>query len=125
MVLHAQVIGGIGRTLVKGLTRYYKLEGKAFNKLYTGFPRSRTIGRGVRHGLTAGSTIGSLIAPDSPGNDDAIQKRSQYQTRPPDKTRYRQTGRYRSKRTKYYKPKSGCRCPRPRKYTRSRNRFNY
>ncbi len=55
---------------VKALTRYYRIEGQAFNKLYRGFPQSKTIGRGVRHGLTAGSVAGSLISDsgDSPGN---------------------------------------------------------
>ncbi len=55
-------------------SRYYRLEGQAFNKLYRGFPQSKTIGRGVRHGLTAGSIAGSLIntADDSPGNGSQI-----------------------------------------------------
>ncbi len=75
-------------------SRYYAVESKAFNKLYTGFPQSRTIGRGVRHGLTAGSTIGSLIAPATPGNEDngfqKIQQRKRFTSRKPYKTRFRQ-----------------------------------
>ncbi len=59
MVLHGQII----KQGIKILSRYYALEGKAFNRLYTGFPQSKTIGRGVRHGLTAGSITGSLINP--------------------------------------------------------------
>ncbi len=80
----------IFRQAVRGFGRYYNIESKAFNKLYTGFPRSRLIGRGVRHGLAAGSIAGTFIntdAPDTPGN--GIQKpfkkstpsRSSYKTR--------------------------------------------
>ncbi len=79
------------------LRQYYQVEGKAFNKLYTGFPRARTIGRGVRHGLTAGSITGNLIAPDSPGNDKNGFQEKQSKSKPAsykqNKTRYRQTVR--------------------------------
>lgn len=51
----------IVRVGTKAFTRYYRFEGKAFNQLYRGFPQSKTIGRGVRHGLTGGSIVGSLI----------------------------------------------------------------
>ncbi len=68
MPIHGQII----RQGINILSRYYRLEGKAFTKLYTGFPQSKTIGRGVRHGLTAGSTIGSLISDDSPGNGNGV-----------------------------------------------------
>ncbi len=94
----------------KAFTRYYRLEGKAFNRLYTGFPQSKTIGRGVRHGLTAGSIAGSLItdAGDTPGNN-GIQKKTKYvyPPRSSDKTRSRYT------RSKYRRCPSG---PRPSKY---------
>ncbi len=68
------VISVIARELLRTGTRlaqrYYALESKAFSKLYTGFPQSRTIGRGVRHGLFAGQIAGSLLnsADDTPGN---------------------------------------------------------
>ncbi len=64
----------IFRQAVRGFGRYYNLESKAFNKLYTGFPRSRLIGRGVRHGLATGSIAGTFIntADDTPGN--GVQK---------------------------------------------------
>ncbi len=77
------------RQAVRSFGRYYNLESKAFNKLYTGFPRSKLIGRGVRHGLTAGSITGTFInkAEDTPGN--GIQKpfSKQTPTRQPYKTR--------------------------------------
>ncbi len=88
---------------IRAFRSYYKFEGKAFDRLYTGFRQSKTIGRGVRHGLTAGSTIGSLIAPDSPGRDNdngfpqQIQQRKLPQTNQPYKTRRRSTIRYSAK----------------------------
>ncbi len=87
-------------------TRYYGAESKAFSKLYRGFPQSKQIGRGVRHGLVAGSIAGSFIndADDSPGN--GIQKQIPKQTtaRKPYKTRYRQTRRSSNRYGKCYKP---------------------
>ncbi len=56
------VIGAVAKELFKYAARYYRFEGKAFDRLYTGFPASKTIGRGVRHGLTAGSIAGSFIS---------------------------------------------------------------
>ncbi len=101
------VLGRVAIELVRIGTRtlrqYYRVEGKAFNRLYTGFPKARQIGRGVRHGLTAGSTMGSLIAPDSPGNDNAVPKQIQrrqpvsHATYKSYKTRGRQTRRTRCK----------------------------
>jgi len=94
---------------IKAFTRYYRLEGKAFDKLYSGFPRARTIGRGVRHGLTTGSVAGSLIAPDTPGNENGIsQQRNGFKTNPPYKTRNRFPVRDRSRYSRKY-------CPRPSK----------
>ncbi len=72
----------IVRQSLKGLARYYRFEGKAFAKLYTGFPRARSIGRGVRHGLTSGSVIGTFINPaeDMTGNGVPTRQRpSPYQ----------------------------------------------
>ncbi len=123
------VIGPVVKELVKfGIRygrRYYNLESKAFNKLYTGFPRSRTIGRGVRHGLTVGSVTGSLIAPDSPGNDDALQKRIPVSNTPrtPYKTRYGQSNRSGSQQSRNRYPDKYGRCPSPRFRKPMRNRF--
>ncbi len=73
MVLHGQII----RQVFRLGTRYFKLEGQAFNKLYRGFPQSKTIGRGVRHGLTGGSIAGSLISPQGDENNNGLQKKQQ------------------------------------------------
>ncbi len=110
MVIHAQILGQILRTAARYGSRYYKLEGKAFNRLYTGFPRSKVIGRGVRHGLTVGSIAGSLINDDgTPEPTNGISKRRfRPKTNRFSKTRGRFQQRYRSRR-KY--------CP-PTKYRR-------
>ncbi len=98
----------IFRQAFRQASRYYNLESKAFNKLYTGFPRSRLIGRGVRHGLTAGSVAGTLInqAPDTPGNEQQIftptRKPVPFKARKPYKTRYRQTTRNCPERKRYF-----------------------
>ncbi len=86
------IIKEVFRLAVKYGSRYYAAEGKAFNKLYRGFPQSKTIGRGVRHGLTGGSVIGSFITDsgDSPGN--GVQKTFTKQS-PPRKS-YKARGRY-------------------------------
>ncbi len=91
---------------IRSSRKYYALESKAFSKLYTGFPRSRTIGRGVRHGLVAGSIGGSFIndAEDTPGN--GVQKPLQPKQSAPRqsyKTRSRQTSRCRPGNSRYYK----------------------
>ncbi len=105
MVIHAKIITEGFKVGVKAFRSYYRLEGKAFNRLYTGFPQSKTIGGGVRHGLTSGSVVGSLIndAEDSPGNGiQKIQPKKQFTPRKSYQTR----GRYPSSR--------GSRCPSPR-----------
>lgn len=100
------LVGLLRPVLREGLRRfsqYYRLEGKAFDKLYSGFPRSRTIGRGVRHGLTVGSVAGSLI--NDSGDDGldngsiSFEKRQRNPPRSTYKTRRRQSRR------------SGRRCP--------------
>lgn len=111
MAIHGLLL----REAVKAFGRYYRLEGRAFDKLYQGFPRSRTIGRGVRHGLTAGSVIGSAL--DTPGNELPKKKPRFVNTpRQPYKTRGGRTGRSRAQRSKYVRPDSRGRCPRPRQY---------
>ncbi len=92
------VIGLIAKEIIKtafrGAGKYYNIESQAFNKLYTGFPRSRLIGRGIRHGLTGGSIAGTFIskdADDSPGN--GIQKRIQRQKSPSSKSYQTRSGR--------------------------------
>ncbi len=110
MVIHAQIIKQIFGGAVKGFRRYYALEGKAFNRLYTGFPQSKTIGRGVRHGLTAGSVVGSLItdADDSPGN--GFQKIRPTQQFTPRKSYQARGG---------FTRRSRSRCPSPKRFNRS------
>ncbi len=77
---------------------------------------NRGVVRGVKHGLAGGQIIGGglslgLNAPDTPGNDDALQKtikRNGYAPRKSYKTRYRRSNkcrpRYSSKRRagRYY-----------------------
>ncbi len=90
MVLHGQILGQILRTVARYGSRYYRLEGKAFNRLYTGFPRSKVIGRGVRHGLTVGSIAGSLINDDgTPESNNGIPQRPRSKTNRQYKTRRR------------------------------------
>ncbi len=91
------IIKEIAKAAIRYGSKYYAAEGKAFNRLYTGFHQSKTIGRGVRHGLTAGSIVGSLIsneAPDTPGNGIFPQKpRYVSKTYKQNKTRIRRTVR--------------------------------
>ncbi len=89
---------------IKYGSRYYAAEGKAFNKLYRGFPQSKTIGRGVRHGLVAGSVGGSFInqAPDTPGNGIQAPFESKYPASSSYKARRGQSVRYRSRRKNRY-----------------------
>ncbi len=98
MVLHAKIITEGFKIGTRLFRQYYRLEGKAFNRLYTGFPASKTIGRGVRHGLTAGSLAGSLIndAPDSPGNGQTVFQKTKHvnPSRQSSQTRRRSTNRY-------------------------------
>ncbi len=106
------------RQTVKFASRYYRYEGQAFNKLYRGFPQSKTIGRGVRHGLTSGSVIGSLIneAPDSPGNGNQKTIPSKSTTNQPYQTRRGFTARSRARRDRFCYP------PRVNRYSYSRSR---
>ncbi len=94
------IVKEIAKAAIKYGGRYYALESKAFNKLYTGFPRSKTIGRGVRHGLVAGSIAGSFInqAPDTPGNGIQTPFEPKYPASSSYKARRGQSVRYRSRR---------------------------
>jgi len=102
------VIAVVVKEIVRFAARYYRFEGKAFSKLYTGFPQSRRIGTGVRHGLTAGSIAGTFInnAEDSPGNGTQTPVRPK--VKPPSgqsyQARNRQTSRSGSRRIKCYQP---------------------
>ncbi len=120
MVLNivAPVLSQIVRTGIKALTRYYRLEGKAFNKLYTGFPQSKTIGRGVRHGLTVGSVAGSFInsADDSPGNGIQTPFKSKPPSRQPYKARYRFSVRNRRRYSSECRPRRYNRYPNARRF---------
>ncbi len=97
MVLHAKIISELFKVGIRYGKRYYALESKAFNKLYTGFPQSRTIGRGVRHGLTGGSVIGSVLNENGEVPVSGLPKKSRNgsKARPSYKTRNRFTGRNR------------------------------
>ncbi len=97
-MLHAKLVGEVFKVGVKAFRSYYRLEGKAFDKLYTGFPRSRTIGRGVRHGLTAGSIVGGTLKNDyADDSADApfSKSRNGYPASTPYKARNRFSGRSR------------------------------
>ena len=101
------------RTAARFGSRYYRVEGQAFNKLYKDFPKG--VGRGARHGLTAGSIAGTFInneADDSPGNviQKPFSKRQQFTSRKSNQTRFRRTRRNNS------------RCP---EYSRTNNRNRY
>jgi len=93
------LVGPLLREVVKQGTRlarqYYSVEGKAFSKLYQGFPQSRTVGRGIRHGLVAGQLAGSFInqGEDSPGN--GIQAPFSRKQSPPRKSYQARGGRAR------------------------------
>ncbi len=109
------VIGVVAKEVfrqgTKALMRYYRIEGKAFQKLYTGFPKSGVIGRGVRHGLAGGSVVGSLInqAPETPGNGvqetfkrNGTPPRKSYKTRGRRSVRNNRRCEFRPKYRKYY-----------------------
>ncbi len=95
MPIHQKIIVEGFKQVVKLGRVYYRVEGKAFQKLYRGFPQSRTIGRGVRHGLTAGSALGSLIndAPDTPGNGVSKPFKKQPKTNKSNQARNRYASR--------------------------------
>ncbi len=103
---------------LRTLTKYYALEGKAFDKLYTGFPRSRVVGRGVRHGLLAGQVAGSFIntADDTPGNGIQTPYRKQSKARPAYKTRRRKSVYNRSRCAQRYRTRRGYRYSQSRRY---------
>ncbi len=111
------------RQAVRGFGRYYNLESKAFNKLYTGFPRSRLIGRGVRHGLATGSIAGTFIntADDTPGNGVSKPFKKQPTPGKPYKTRNGYTSRFRARRDDCYRPNQG----RRQSFTGQRQRSRY
>ncbi len=107
------VIGFVAKEILKQVGRYYRLEGKAFNRLYTGFPQSKTIGRGVRHGLTVGSISGSLISDDPAIEEDGFPQKQPFTSRKQYKTRSRYSGR--SNNRYFGRTSTGrrCRCPSP------------
>ncbi len=110
MVIHAKLIQEVFKVGVRYASRYYKVEGKAFDKLYRGFPQNRDVARGVRHGLTVGSAVGSLITggEDTPGNGvpQAFEQRKRSKAGKSYQTRSRRSGRNRS------------RCPTGRRFNR-------
>ncbi len=105
--------------LKRGLKIYSKYESKVFTRLY-----GQSRGRGVRHGLAAGSAVGSLISGDNlSGDNGSVPYFNGNKTRPSSKAR----GGFSQYSTKGYKSaystRKGRGCPSPRKYSRSRNRF--
>ena len=100
---------------IKYASRYYRIEGKAFEKLYTGFRPG--VARGIRHGLVAGSVVGETLKNNF--SDDTTsgfqKKRSRYSPRKPYKTRDRYSGRYNSRSKRGKQSYFSRRCPRPRK----------
>ncbi len=89
---------------------------------YGGYGKATSYG--VRSGALAGSIAGAFInnAEETPGNGN---QKPFYgpTTSAPDKTRGRYTVRNRSRYSSKFRTNYNCRCPRPRKYGRSRNRF--
>ncbi len=85
---------------------------------YGGYGKATSYG--VRSGALIGSIAGAFItnAPDSPGNDDAVQKQipKQYTPRTPYKTRSRYTARNRTRSKNRY-------CPSPRKRRSSSRKY--
>ncbi len=97
------VLRELFRVASRALVQYNRLEKKSFDKLYSGFPRGT--GRGVRHGLTAGAGLGSLLNDDGGVGDDGeipFQKR----TKPNQfkKTRTRRRRRFGGRDPKCYRP---------------------
>ncbi len=117
----------IGTVVIKYRRQIYRVltaQDRYIDKAMKAGGYGRQARRGVRHGALAGSLIGNLIAPETPGNDDAIPKTKYVpKTDSPYKTRGRQTSRSSTSRTKQYYPYSGKRYSRPCKPNRSRNRF--
>ncbi len=116
MVLHP-IISTIIRTGIRKGARYIytglRTQDKIIDYTYrrTGLYNRGAV-RGIKHGLIAGQVIGGglqlgLNAPDTPGNDDAIQTpipKQRNPSRPAYKTRSGRTVRYSSrcpKRTYY------------------------
>ncbi len=89
----------LGQYIYTGLRQQDRLVDYTYRK--TGL-YNRGVVRGVKHGLAGGQIIGGTLqlglnAPDTPGNDNALQtkvQRKRSQTRSPYKTRRRQTNRY-------------------------------
>ncbi len=105
MVLGPVIIQA-AKTGIRLAGRYFALESKAFNKLYMGFPQSKVIGRGIRHGLLAGQVAGSFINSlefNNGGNAPVPFKKVRFRakTRKSYKTRRRQPTRCRARRRRF------------------------
>ena len=101
--------------------RVITAQDQAIKTSFRGTRVSKAAQYGWRSGAAAGGLLGTFInnqADDSPGN--AIQKiQPSAPSRPPYKTRYRQTGRDSSRYYRPYKSRYKPRCPSPRKRYRS------
>ncbi len=102
------------KVAIKHYSRYYKLEGRAFNSLYKGFRPG--VARGVRHGLASGSVIGSVLKNDfSDDSTDGIPQKKQYGSpaRSSYKARGRRPGRFNRRYNRFQRFNKKCGCPSP------------
>ncbi len=118
------VIGTIARIAFRHRKTLYKILTAQDRAIGSAWKRGG-YGRQTRYGVRTGAAVGTLtapfitnLAPDSPGNELPIpvQKRQQFTTRPPYKTRYRPTKRYSVRSGFGQRTYSERRCPRPGKY---------
>ncbi len=119
MVLHQIIV----REAIRYGARFFKFEKKAFDKLYRDYPVG--VGRGVRHGLTVGSAVGSLINKEEDLLNGGISQKSRNGS--PASSQDKARGRF-AKRSggKYFRKSkfdSYCRRPYSGKRRGSRNRF--
>ncbi len=121
------VIQKIVQEIIKYGTKYGRVETSLFNKLYGPYGRFpgvrnyKTAGRGIRHGLAGGATVGSFIGNGGDDSGDASIFRPQtstpYQARKGQQFRY--NSKYNSKYSRYSGRRRSCSC----KYKRGGNRF--
>ncbi len=116
----------IGTTIFKYRKYIYRTlvaQDRAIDKAFKIGGYGRQTRYGARHGLVAGTVIGSLLsnqAPDSPGNElPKTPIKPVNPSRTPYKTRNRFTKRTNRKYSRSYRPSTYERCPRPSKYSRS------
>ncbi len=94
------IIIQVAKTGLRLAGKYYAVESKAFSKLYTGFPKSKVIGRGVRHGLVGGSIAGSLIGEGGVETGNGVPTKKLQRRHPSSKPYQTRSGRSRRSRFK-------------------------